>query len=137
MATYQIELSDPKQAVPILSGFLSDILVEEKVPFEIENAMQLCAEEAVVNIFKHGYNGAEGPVRVSFTLDDNRAILEIEDEAPFFNPLTLPSPDVDAGLDERKIGGLGVYLIRSLMDDVRYRETPKGNSMVMEKSFSR
>ena len=136
MTTHQIELSDPKNSVKILSGFLSEVLEGELVPFEVDNAMQLAGEEAIVNIFKHGYKGSEGPVIVKCTIEHGRVTLIIQDEAPFFNPLSLPPPDVDATLEDRKIGGLGVYLIRSLMDDVRYEQTEKGNCLIMEKAYS-
>lgn len=136
MTTHQIELSDPGHAVRMLSDFLSEILEQGSVPPDVDNAMQLAAEEAVVNIFKHGYKGSAGRVTVRCVMEDNKVELGIQDEAPFFNPLTLPTPDIDAELDERRIGGLGVYLIRSLMDDVRYKQTKKGNCLIMEKSFS-
>ena len=62
--------------------------------------------------------------------------LCVKDKAPFFNPLILPPPDIEADLDDRRIGGLGVYLIRSLMDDVRYQQTNTGNCLIMEKRIS-
>lgn len=136
MSTYQIELSDPDHAVSFLSDFLSGVMEENGIPPEVENAMQLAAEEAVVNIYKHGYKGTPGRVEVQCFIQENLITLSIQDEAPFFDPLSLPSPDVQADLDERRIGGLGVYLIRSLMDDVVYRKTLRGNCLVMKKSFS-
>lgn len=136
MAIYQIELSDPEHAVSSLSDFLSEKLAAEIVPLEVENAMQLAAEEAVVNILNHGYQGSSGRIVVRCKIHDSRVRLCIQDDAPFFNPLTLPTPDVNAELDDRRIGGLGVYLIRSLMDEVRYKKTATGNCLIMEKSFS-
>lgn len=135
MAEYQIELSDPEHAISLLSDFLSEKLAKN-VPLEVENAMQLAAEEAVVNILNHGYQGSSCRIVVRCSIYDCRVRLCIQDDAPFFNPLTLPTPDISAGLDDRRIGGLGVYLIRSLMDEVRYKKTSTGNCLIMDKSFS-
>lgn len=135
MVTYQIKLEDPKQAVELLSDFLSENLETEGVPFQVENVLQLAAEEAVVNIFNHGYKGSSGLIEVTCKVSDHMVQLRIRDEAPFFNPLTLPTPNIEEGIDERRIGGLGVHLIRSLMDEVSYKQTDNGNCFMMQKSW--
>lgn len=133
MAVYQIELVDSINAVSQLAEFLSEILEKEDVSFEVENALQLAAEEAAVNIITHGYQGTSGLIEVRCTVEEQEVILCICDEAPFFNPLSLPTPDIEAGIDDRQIGGLGVHLIRSLMDEVRYKERKSGNCLIMHK----
>lgn len=136
MAVYQINLEDAITAVTQLAEFLSDIIEKESISFEVENAMQISAEEAVVNIITHGYNGKPGMIEVTCEIADGFVTLTICDEAPHFNPLTIPPADVDAGIDERRIGGLGVHLIRSLMDKVRYKQTDSGNCLIMQKALS-
>ncbi|MGV8109049.1 ATP-binding protein [Methanospirillum purgamenti] len=134
MATYQINLTDPEHAVTQLADFLSEILEAENSPPDVENAMQLAAEEAVVNIMNHGYKGGPGLIEIRCIISAHQVVLCIRDEAPFFNPLTLPTPDTEAGIDERRIGGLGVHLIRSLMDEVTYKQTESGNCLIMKKN---
>jgi len=135
MAAYQIDLEDTITAVPQLAQFLSEIVEKENLSFEVENAMQLAAEEAVVNIITHGYKDTPGMIAVHCLVADGLVVLTICDEAPYFNPLTIPPADIDTGIDERRIGGLGVHLIRSLMDEVRYQQTDKGNCLIMQKAI--
>ena len=136
MAAYQIDLEDTITAVSQLAQFLSEIIETEGISFEVENAMQLSAEEAVVNIITHGYKWNSGMIDVKCEIADGLVTLTICDEAPYFNPLTLPPADVEAGIDDRRIGGLGVHLIRSLMDEVRYKQTDSGNCLIMQKALS-
>jgi serine/threonine-protein kinase RsbW len=56
-------------------------------------------------------------------------ILTIEDDGPPFDPLSLPPPDVTASLEERRVGGLGVFLVRQMMDEVSYQRTGKRNQL--------
>lgn len=83
--------------------------------------MQLAVEEAITNIVLHGYAGEPGRIAVHGEADADRATIEISDRAPAYNPLSQADPDVTLGLDKRRIGGLGVFLIRRVTDDVTYR----------------
>jgi anti-sigma regulatory factor (Ser/Thr protein kinase) len=98
--------------------------------------LELCLEEALVNVINYAYDGAEGTVRVVCAEADNdRFSIEISDSGKPFDPLARATPDTEAGIDERNIGGLGIHLIRELMDDVTYRRDGDRNvlTMVMSK----
>ena len=71
----------------------------------------LAVEEAVTNIIVHGYPPDEGEIRIRFRAAPRHIRIRIEDSAPPFNPLALPDPDIYGDVEERKIGGLGVFLI--------------------------
>lgn len=88
----------------------------------------LAVDESVTNIIEHGYHGAAG--QVTITLRRAPAGLEIvlRDTAPAFDPTALPDPDVSRPLAERPVGGLGVYLVRRLMDAVTYRRVDQGGN---------
>ena len=84
--------------------------------------IRLAVEEALVNIFKYAYPDAVGDVVLRCLLDDReRFIIEIEDSGAPFNVLTVSEPILAVPLSERKIGGLGIHLIRQFTDDVEYR----------------
>lgn len=90
----------------------------EKKIKEIELAM----EEALVNIFSYAYPEKAGDVELICSMNnDNGFIIEILDDGIPFNILSLPDPDLNASISDRRIGGLGVYIIRNIVDDLRYR----------------
>jgi len=84
-------------------------------------AIELALEEALVNIFSHAFPEGDGEVTVTCMADENsRFVIRIEDDGPPFDLLAREAPDVTASLDERTPGGLGIHLIRQVMDTVTY-----------------
>jgi len=90
-----------------------------------------------MNIVMHGSQpGIASSVEVSLALADDRLTMTVEDNGPPFNPLTAPSPDITSSLAERPVGGLGVFLIRQLMDAVSYARVGALNRLTMSKSLA-
>ena len=102
-------------------------------------AVQLAVDEASTNIIEHGY-GQECPERIDITceiLEDGLKIVIFDDAEPF-NPETVPEPEINVSLEELKPRGLGIYLIRQMMDEVRYEPTQdRGNTLTMIKLHAR
>ena len=78
-------------------------------------------EEALVNIFNYAYHDNIGDVEVACSTDNDLFIVDIIDSGIPFNLLSYKDPDLISDISERKIGGLGVFLMKKLMDDVQYR----------------
>lgn len=97
-------------------------------------AVQLAADEAASNIMEHAYAGRPS---ASFTLScefkHNQLIMTFHDHGKSFDFDRVDVPDLRADLSERKIGGLGIYLMHKLMDHVEYRVTPGGNILTLIK----
>lgn len=91
--------------------------------------IQLATDEAASNIIEHAYEGVtNGILEISCGLKNGDAIhVVLIDHGEPFDPSEVPDPDLDADLSERKIGGLGIFLMRKLMDEVHYQAGP-GNS---------
>ncbi len=89
-------------------------------------AVNLCLEELVTNTVKHGVNGAHGHrIRVRIERSDRCLEILYSDEAPPFNPFEqAPEPDTALDIDQRPVGGLGVHLVRQLMDRVAWEGRP-------------
>ena len=105
---------------------------EKKRVHEIE----LATEEALVNIFNYAYKETNGYVEIICKLDDNkRFIIEIVDTGIAFNVLSVTAPDISADISERQLGGLGVFLIKEVMDEVLYRYEDNKNklSLIIDK----
>ena len=107
-------------------GLTSDVIMEA----------QLVLEEAVANSMNHGFtDDADHRVEVRIAIEGQNLILEVTDDGIAYDPLARPPVDVDAPLEERPVGGLGVHLIRSLMDDVTYERIDDRNCLRMRKSL--
>ena len=98
-------------------------------------AIQLAADEASSNIIEHAYAGQKGgKLEIECINFDGGIKIVMRDRGKSFNPSNVPEPNVKADLSDRKIGGLGMYLMRKLMDDVTYESTTElGNILTMIK----
>jgi len=100
---------------------------------ELQFRFDLCANEAVTNIISYGFpaNG-EHQILLRLSVEQGKAVLEIEDDGIAFNPLHVPEHIQPENLNEAKIGGLGIDLIRHYMDDVDYARTQNINKLSMQ-----
>lgn len=99
--------------------------------------LNLVLDEAITNIISYAYDDAgehEIGVRISFARGALTA--ELVDDGRAFDPLQAAPPDIDAPLVERSVGGLGVHLMRRLMDDIRYRREGARNHLVLAKRIA-
>lgn len=98
-------------------------------------AIQLAADEASSNIIEHAYAGAKGgKIEIEINISGKELKISMRDHGKSFDPSSVPEPNVKADLSERKIGGLGMYLMRKLMDEVTYESSPEaGNLLTMIK----
>lgn len=97
----------------------------------------LALDEVLTNTISYGYDDqVPHEIRVRLTLANSRLSAEVEDDAKPFNPLTVPSPDLTSPIEARSVGGLGVHLVRSLMDQVDYRRESGKNHLIMSKRLS-
>ncbi len=94
--------------------------------------IELATEEALVNIFNYAYAEELGDVEVRCGLDGGeRLVIEVSDTGTPFNPLSLSNPDITADVDDREIGGLGVFFIREMVDEVKYRREAGKNMLTL------
>lgn len=97
----------------------------------------LATDEAVTNIIVHGYQGNEGEIRLTLGQRSGACVVELQDNAPTFDPNGVPKPDISAPLETRPLGGLGVHLMRILMDELHYQQEADGsNKLILVKRFT-
>jgi anti-sigma regulatory factor (Ser/Thr protein kinase) len=98
-------------------------------------SIQLAADEASTNIIEHAYAEIKnGKIEIDCSITGGELKIVMRDNGKSFDPSSVPEPNVKAELSERKIGGLGMYLMRKLMDDVVYESFPDaGNTLTMIK----
>lgn len=108
-----------------------DIPDDEVLQFKL----RLSIEEAVENVVRYAYDGGIGWLEAGTSLDQDSLVLTIElrDAGVPFNPLEKEDPDVTLSADERKIGGLGIFLCKKMMDSIDYRYEDGNNVLTMTK----
>ncbi|HSW56563.1 MAG TPA: ATP-binding protein [Ignavibacteriaceae bacterium] len=102
----------------------------------VENII-LAVDEACTNIIKHAYNlSPEGEIIIKIDYDEEKFMVTIIDYGKSFEPDRVPLPDLQKYYREHRVGGLGMYLMKSLMDDVEYRSVPgKYNQVLLSKNI--
>ncbi|HET9314359.1 MAG TPA: ATP-binding protein [Vicinamibacteria bacterium] len=113
---------------------LEDALRAAGLPDEPVLELRLVAEELLVNVAEHGHDdGAEHWVRVELDLTEDQATLRFVDDGRPFDPLAAPAPDLAGPVGERAVGGLGVHLVRSLVDHAEYARVEARNVVTVRK----
>jgi serine/threonine-protein kinase RsbW len=112
--------------------------VELQTPSLAIEDLTLAIDEAVTNIIIHGYQGVPGIIELEVRRDGERLLVTIRDQAPLFDPTTVPRPDLSIPLDRRPFGGMGVHLMRESLDGIHYRALPGGgNELTLVKNAIR
>ncbi|MCJ7554930.1 MAG: ATP-binding protein [Ignavibacteriaceae bacterium] len=103
----------------------------------VEDIM-LAADEACSNIIKHAYKlNPEGEIKINIDYSEDKFTVIIQDNGTSFEPNLVPEPDLQKYYRQRKVGGLGMFLMKSLMDDVKYITVPgKYNRVLLTKNVS-
>ena len=91
-------------------------------------------EEILTNIIKYGFD-EEGvhPIHITFRRVEEQIEMEFEDRGREFNPLDIGEPDLDIPLEERKLGGLGIHLVKKMVDEAKYRREGDRNILLLRK----
>ncbi|MCY3020894.1 MAG: ATP-binding protein [Planctomycetota bacterium] len=111
-----------------LTGDVGSFLEEHAVPSAAALTAALALEEIITNIVKYGYDdNSEHVIAVSLELQPERLVLQVSDDGHAFDPLSAPAPDTKQPLEERRIGGLGLHLVRQMAEAVEYRRVANRN----------
>ena len=107
-------------------------------PDAIADVVQ-AVDEAVTNVIIHGYRGRDGMIEIAIVQESPSLMaVIIRDAGPGFDPATVPAPDPQRPLEARLGGGMGVYLMREAMDEIRHRVLPDGrNELTMTRRIDR
>ena len=108
------------------------INVSDKSIFE----MNLALDELFTNIISYGFKDhREHIIKISITVEGDQLEMRIEDDGIPFNPLESKTPDFQCGIEDCKIGGLGIHLIKKLMDDLQYQRVAGKNILVLKRKL--
>lgn len=112
--------------------FISTELEAHGCPVGLQTKILIAAEEVFVNIAHYAYpmNAGRATIRISV---EERVVIQFEDSGLPFNPLMHEEPDIAAASDQREIGGLGIFMVKQIMDEVQYRREGDKNLLTMKK----
>lgn len=128
--------NDVKQ-VATLNTFISDIAHRLNISKSLTYQLKLALEEAVVNVMEYAYpRGTSGNIDIRVTSNGKRLKFIISDAGIAFNPTEAATADTTLTAEERPVGGLGIFLVRELMDSINYERTNGKNVLTMRKDYS-
>jgi serine/threonine-protein kinase RsbW len=123
--------------LPPLVQFVQSFWAAQRLPPAEAATFELALEEVFMNVVMHGASAGPLPrVEVTLGLLENRLTMMVEDNGLEFDPTSLPAPDVTASAASRRVGGLGVFLVRQMMDAVSYERVGDCNRLKMTKQLS-
>lgn len=130
-AKQNITLRSTVEDIPRLAEFVDS--VSEAAGFDPAQIMSLnlALEEAVANVMFYAYPEGEGTILVEAAPHEGGGVeFRIEDSGIAFDPTAAAEADTSLGVEERQIGGLGIHLVRQIMDSVEYRRSPEGKNIL-------
>jgi len=133
----EVRILNRQEGLPLIAGMVSRFGAENGLAPRILHDVNVVLDEALSNIIAYGYETdvqSEITIRLEYSQDE--MVVVIEDRGRPFDPLQAPPPDLNGSVRTRKVGGLGVHFLRSLMDDVAYSRRDGVNRLRMTKKIT-
>jgi serine/threonine-protein kinase RsbW len=133
---YQITRAAQLESLRVFRDFITECCARYDIPGDVVLDLKLAVDEACTNVIEHGYKGMDpGSIILSFRIEPDRILVQITDFGHVFEPVEAPKPDVEAALEDRELGGLGLYLIYQTMDNIDYQSSEDGNTLTFTKFY--
>src|SRR5882762_4820654 len=130
---FQLRVPAEERHLAEIRDFIQEVGEKIQVPGRTVGNTKLAVDEACTNVVKHGYKGRSGFIEVIVTGNLREFSIEIRDQGESFDLRNVKSPDLKMYVETRRRGGLGVFLMNQLMDEVHYQGGTDGNMLTMSK----
>ena len=130
----QITVPAQIERVNEVFAFIAEKMTDAGMDIKIRNSVKIAVEEVFVNISSYAYPVEAGNVTVSAITESDKIIIRFQDSGTPYDPLAREDPDTTLSLDERDIGGLGVFMTKEIMDTVEYRYENGQNTLIISKN---
>jgi anti-anti-sigma factor len=138
MPGFQMSIDADLREVEALNAAVGDFADAQGLPTALRRSLHVVLDELLTNTVLYGLVGREGGwADVALAIDGDRLVLTLRDNGSPFDPFALPAPDTTLSVDERPIGGLGIHLVRQLMDEVGYTRDGDTNVVTLGKRLER
>lgn len=136
MKTRRLVLPNDIETIPQLNEFIDSVAEEVSLEMSLTMSLNLALEEAVVNVMEYAYpEGQKGNVEIEVTADQEWMTFVITDTGIAFDPTMKEDADTTLSAEERPIGGLGIFLVRQLMDVIEYKRQDNKNVLTLRKKL--
>ena len=134
----QLLIKSRTENLTTVREFVSLAVEEVNIPQDIAGDIVLAVDEACTNIIKHAYKFfPDGDITIQLKYSEKNIKVKIADHGASFSPESVPTPDLKKYFEEKRVGGLGMYLMKSLMDEVHYKSVPgKYNQVLLTKKLN-
>jgi anti-sigma regulatory factor (Ser/Thr protein kinase) len=133
----RLTLPNDIETIPQLNEFIDGFCEERGIDFDITMRLNLAIEEAVVNVMNYAYpEGTVGYVDIDVEADDNYVTFVISDTGKPFDPTQKDEVNTALSVEERPIGGLGIHLVRRMMDEISYQYADHKNILTLRKKIN-
>lgn len=130
----RITISNRVEELATLAGRIEELAEQWELPMPLTMNLNLVLEEIVSNIIFYAYpNGGEHSICITLSMAHGDITIEIEDEGIPFDPTTMQQPDINLPAEDRPIGGLGIFLVSKIMDNVSYTREQEKNKLTLKK----
>lgn len=117
-------------------NFILETIEELELDKRVTSKLRLVSEELLINVINYAYPEKEGEVLIRTKLNNDRELfLQIVDSGVPFNPLEKEDPDITIPMEDRKIGGLGIFMVKTIMDSVAYEYISGENILTLTKKL--
>lgn len=135
---HHITLHNDIQEVPQLAAFIDEVAEACGIDMATAMSLNLAMEEAVVNVMNYAYpEGTHGDIHLEVKADDEAIVFTLRDSGVAFDSTAVPEVDVESHVGQRTVGGLGIHLVRTYMDDLSYRRVDGQNELTMIKKLNK
>lgn len=133
---HHLTLHNDVQEVPQLASFIDEVAEACGIDMATTMSLNLAMEEAVVNVMSYAYPaGTVGNVDIDAEFADGRLTFVLSDSGTPFDPTQAGEPDLTLEAEDRPIGGLGIFLVRQIMDTIVYRRSDGKNILTLTKNI--
>ena len=124
--------------IEVITDFVNDFLESVDCPMQLQMKIAIAIDEIMSNLAFYAYDtaGGEVVVQVEAVEEPNGISLTFIDDGRPYNPLKKEDPDITLSAEEREIGGMGIFMVKKLMDEVKYEYVNSQNRLVLQKNWS-
>ncbi len=131
----QLVLKNAISEMRVLSNTVKEFCEENRISCDVTHDIHLALEEIFSNIVFYGFDDQdEHQIVISFAIRNNTLVFVIKDDGIPFNPLKNKTPELEIPIEEREIGGMGIHIVRRLMDEIEYIRKQNKNILVIKKN---
>lgn len=137
MKTFSLQITAELKNIPTVHRFIESGARDLAIGAEDVYDLRLAVEEVITNTITYGHPGRAGTIQIELSREDNAVVVQLWDEAKVFDPTTSPPPDFSRPPSERPVGGMGLYLLRESVDEIRHEAIEGGgNHLTLIKTLS-